>query len=412
MDYGNTVIQAMRIVAVFFIAEILFAQDPVEVLAKARDKILSELPNQPNYTCVETIDRSYLSRSDPPSSPLSCERLSVDRKKGRDKLKLASTDRLRVEVALIDGREIYSWTGPGTFSQSVEEILQFGPAGTGAFGAHLIEIFGNPSVRFRLLEETGDALEYGFRVPIEASRLVVKAGMDWRPAGYDGSFTIDRTSEEMRRFTMDSDELPPETSICEANITNEYPSPKTGSLLLPHVSRSHNILRDATETESVSTFSNCRESIVASSRNGANGDTVLPKGISFELALAAPIDSNSAAAGDVISAALTKPILWPKSATLLAPAGSKVIGRIIRMEHYLAPKEFFLVSMAFDTLQADDKVFRFHARSAGTAGSAWIGQHPDNWPMGNFLFPTEGARLVIPSGYISKWVSVVLGSSR
>jgi hypothetical protein len=109
------------------------------------------------------------------------------------------TNRLRVDIAEV----IYSWTGSREVSRSVEEILQWGPTGTGAFGAHLIDIFSNPSVRFRALGEKEQVLEYGLRVPSEASPLIVRAGTEWRQAGYSGSLNIDRSSLEIRRFTME-----------------------------------------------------------------------------------------------------------------------------------------------------------------------------------------------------------------
>jgi len=222
MDYGEPVKRAIGLIAIA-----AFAQDPFETLERARDKMLSQIPTRPRYTCVETIDRSYFSRRSLLASPATCERLSADRKQGRAKLRLDATDRLRVEVAVTQGTEIFSWTRPASFSYSLEQILQFGPTGTGAFAAHLLDIFSNPSVRFRTMEEGGENLAYAFRVPIEASHLLIKAGAQWRPSGYSGSFTIDPRSLEMRRFTMQSDELPPETSLCEVSTTNEYQDEKT-----------------------------------------------------------------------------------------------------------------------------------------------------------------------------------------
>jgi len=169
--------------AIGLVAIAALAQDPFETLEKARDKMLAEIPTRPRYTCVETIDRSYFSRHSLLASYPSCERLSADRKAGRAKLRLDATDRLRVEVAVTQGTEIYSWTNPASFSYSVEQILQFGPTGTGAFAAYLIDIFGNPSVRFQALEKQSENLQYSFRVPIEASRLLIKAGTQWRSAG-------------------------------------------------------------------------------------------------------------------------------------------------------------------------------------------------------------------------------------
>jgi len=381
--------------AIGLIAIAAFAQDPLETLQRARDKMLSEIPTR--YTCVETIDRSYFSRRSLLSSPPSCERLSADHKAGRTKLRLDATDRLRVEVAVTQGNEIYSWTRPASFSYSLEQVLQFGPTGTGAFAAHLIDIFSNPSVRFRTLEEGGENLEYAFRVPIEASHLLIKAGAQWRPSGYSGSFTIDPRSLEMRRFTMESDELPPETSLCEVSTTSEYQEEKTLGLLLPSVSRSHDILRDGTETDFVTTFSDCREAQPLPSARETAQDLALPEE-TFELALLTPIDPATAAAGDAISARLTEPILGPKSSEVLAPAGSTVTGRIVQMEHRRFPRGYFVVSMAFDRVQAGGKFFKLRIKSNGNRAAT----NPE-WPMGTFFFPAKNSRYVIPAGFRSKW---------
>jgi hypothetical protein len=403
MDYGSPVRLAPVRLVMVFIALTVFAQDPSDTLAKTRDKILSAAPRSRAHACIETIDRSYFSRYNynPLSSTPSCERLSADRKKGRPKLRLDSTDRLRVQVTLTQGREIYSWTEPGAFSRSVEEILQWGPIGTGAFAANLLDIFADPSVRFRILDEKEQSLEFGFRVPIEASHLIVRAGTEWRAAGYEGSLSIDPRSLELTRFTMESGELPPETTMCEVSTTNEYQGDHSAGLLLPRVSRSHHIMRDSTEAERVTTFSNCHELTASSYAREPDGDLELPERIPFELALTAPIDTASAAAGDIVSARFTKPVL---SSKLRVPIGSSTVtGRILRMEHRLVPKEDFVVSIAFDRVQVGGTALRLHARSDGKA-SLVLTESREVWPQGTFVFvPGRNSRYVIPAGYTSKW---------
>lgn len=395
MDYGESVKRAIGLIAIAALA-----QDPSAMLEKARDKMLSEIPTRPRYTCVETIDRSYFSRRSLFASSPSCERLSADRKAGRAKLRLDATDRLRVAVAITQGTEIYSWTGPTSFSYSLDQILQFGPIGTGAFAAHLIDIFSNPSVRFQALEDRGENLAYSFRVPIEASHLIIKTGTEWRPAGYSGSFTIDPRSLEMRRFTMASDELPPETSLCEVGTTNEYQGEKHLDVLLPSVSRSHDILRDATETELVTTFSDCRESPQPPSGSAITLDLALSQQ-TLELALSTPIDTTTSAAGDIISARLTEPILLPRSPQVLAPAGSTVTGRIVQMQRRLFPGNYFVVSLAFDRVQVDGKFFKLRIKSNVNRVAT-----NSEWPMGTFSFPATNSRYVIPAGFKSKWTTV------
>src|SRR5580692_7622609 len=153
--------------AIWLAATAALAQDASRPLEEARNKIMAKAAHLPTYACVETIDRSYYSRTNTPDPPPSCERIDIDRKKGRSHMKLDSTDRIRVAVAVTGDRELYSWTGSAPSSYSVEDILRPGPIGTGGFAGHLLAIFRNPSVQFRVLGERADATEYGFRVPIE-----------------------------------------------------------------------------------------------------------------------------------------------------------------------------------------------------------------------------------------------------
>src|SRR5277367_3818733 len=82
MDYCS----AMRRLAMSIVAlAALRAQDPEDVLAQARDKLLPRVPRGSKFVCTETIDRSYFHRGTPPLSPPSCEQISINRKKGRNK---------------------------------------------------------------------------------------------------------------------------------------------------------------------------------------------------------------------------------------------------------------------------------------------------------------------------------------
>ena len=204
------------------------------------------------------------------------------------------------------------------------------------------------------------------------------------------------------RLLAQSEELPPETMMCELSTTNEYQGENTLGLLLPIVSRSHNIMRDTTETDRVTTLSNCRESTAPPSTREPDAALVLPERIPFELALATPIDTASAAAGDVISARLTGPLLG-SSGKVLAPTGATATGRIVRMEHHLGPRNYFLVSMAFDTLQVSGAEFRLYARSYWNGDAMLSRQEHEDGPMGTFLFPGGTSRYVISAGHKSEW---------
>jgi hypothetical protein len=179
------------------------------------------------------------------------------------------------------------------------------------FASHLLDVLSNLAVRFQVLDERPDALEYGFRVPVEASHVVMGAGREWLPTGYNGSLWIGRDSLDVRRLTVDTEELPPQTLMCKSNMVLEFPSRQTAGPLwfVPTQTRTHDILRDATEIDSVSTISGCREVPPAPASRPLRQGAPLPGGLHVTLNFDADIDWDEAAAGDSISATVTLPIL-------------------------------------------------------------------------------------------------------
>jgi hypothetical protein len=97
----------MRLAVWALAAVAAFAQDASRTLEQARDKILSQITHLPKYVCVETIDRSYFSRPNPPDPPPSCEQIAIDRKKGRNRPKLDYTERVRVAVTFTRDRRFF-----------------------------------------------------------------------------------------------------------------------------------------------------------------------------------------------------------------------------------------------------------------------------------------------------------------
>jgi hypothetical protein len=389
------------------------AQDASRALEEARDKILSQVTHLPKYVCVETIDRSYFSRPNPPDPPPSCEQLAIDRKKGRNRPKLDYTDRVRVAVTFMRDREIFSWTGSEPASYSVEDILNPGPIGTGAFAAHLIDVFSNPSVRFRLLGEAPEMVEYGFQVPVEASHYSVGAGAEWLATGYSGSFRIERETQTIGRFTVETDELPRQTSLCEISSTLEFGAATGG--LTPGKSTTHDVLRDTSETDSVTTISDCREMPATSPPPKLRADAPLQPGIVLSLVFNAPIDSGVAAAGDVISATVIEAYSAETKAVEISHLkDATVSGRIVRVEHWmgrLGEPAYFVISVAFDTLQVNGVVSPFYAKCFGrpkgvsrpiTRGIAGHGVR--DW-SGSFMFTTRAPHFVVEMPFYTKWLT-------
>jgi hypothetical protein len=406
--------------AIWLAAAAALAQDASRPLEETRNKIMAKAAHLPTYACVETIDRSYYSRTNTPDPPPSCERIDIDRKKGRSHMKLDSTDRVRVAVAVTGNRELYSWTGSAPFSYSVEDILRPGPIGTGGFAGHLLAIFENPSVQFRLLGERSDAIEYGFRVPIESSHYSVDAGAEYLVTGYSGSLYLSRESQDIGRLSLETDELPKETSLCKTSSLLDFGSRETAGWLAPGKSMLHNVLRDAGETESVITLSDCSERKAKPAAHASATAAPLRPGVVVTMVFNDPIDSDVAAAGDEISATIDEAHLPGEEAGDLPPLkGATVRGRIVRVQHWTARQgqpATFLFAIAFETVEMNGVVSPFYAKLIGQRVRSKVvplmrGTFTamKDWP-GKLIFESPAPRYVVEAPFYPVWLTTAPGA--
>lgn len=421
---------------------------PDEVLAAAREKLDLMTRRLPKYACVETVERSYFRRANPALPRPDCDRIAGDKKRGRYKLKLDFMDRVRLDVAAAEGQEIYSWAGASRFdSNDIGRIVGEGPTGTGAFGTYLIEVFDNEGAHFQYLGERPldgrSFFEYRFQVPRDASHYRVRTREGWYITAFDGSFQIDPESAELRRLTIRTDELPPETTMCEAASILDYRRVRIGEgdFLLPLESQLQIVQRDTGETISVTTFSACREYHAESTiRFGAGVEeagfaahpdgrapAALPAGLTVPLALAAAIDTATAAAGDTVLAMVAHPVREPKTKATLIPAGAMVHGRITRMRRKFGSAPGFVISISFDTLELNGVASPFCAildrseewqiarlLNRGIPRRIELPPPPPGLTGigGSLLFPTAASHHRVPAGYQSKWLTVEPAAKR
>src|SRR5579883_2331030 len=111
----------------------LIAGTPEETLRQALDRLRAATASLGRYACIETVERRYFQ-----PAPGACTAPDAA-------AHLEALDRLRLEVTVSDGREIYSWPGATRFdSRDVSDIIREGPIGTGSFGTHLLAVIDNP----------------------------------------------------------------------------------------------------------------------------------------------------------------------------------------------------------------------------------------------------------------------------
>src|ERR1035441_2270332 len=130
-----------------------------ELFKQARTKVLDNSKRMPRYTCVETIDRTQYQ---PSGKVQGCQ--------PPGKGNLVMRDRLRLDVAVVNGGEIFSWAGAGKFeSHDVGSIVGGGASGSGEFGGFLMSVFGNETDQIRYGGQRNDFAVFNFTVPLAKS---------------------------------------------------------------------------------------------------------------------------------------------------------------------------------------------------------------------------------------------------
>lgn len=415
-------------------------EDPVEILVRLRDQVLAHGALIPNHTCVETVQRD---RYEPAAGRLakSCDAIVARRKQSGFpmSLRLDSTDRLRLDVALASDREIYSWAGAARFEEGeIDELIPEGAIGTGPFASMLLAIFQTASPRFVFEGDTTmDArrlMEYSFSVPLEESHYRVKAGKEWVTTGYTGTLLVDPQTAELVRLAVRTEELPAATTICETQTTLDYGMVPLGGVdyLLPKATRQRFIGRDGAEGENAIAFASCREyrgesSVTFGEKTTASGGAggaasqpyELPAGLPFTVELTATLHGDQAAAGDRIEGRLVKPIRDARHEKTLVPEGTRVEGRLMRVETRHAHPEL-IVALRWESLEINGVKAPFRAmpnrraedlKTRGQGGLRQRGMEielplPSESRYGVYHFPGEKA--AVTSGFRSEWVTAQL----
>jgi len=399
--------------------------DPAELLAKARDLIVTRAKRLPDYVCVQTVNRQHFKHLNRQWRPPSCAQIAAFNHEHPLDLALDSADRLRIELKVSQGMEIGAWPGESQLgARSVFDLASGGAYGTGTLGTFFGDIFERGGAIYNYMgETTAGGLKlaaYRYHVPAGSSHYEVKTGSDWIATAFSGIFWIDADSLDLRRLMVDANELPPESGGCEAETTVEYQKAKVGAgeFLLPVRSSMHMVMTDATEARTTAVYSGCREyhgeatirfdnaAVAGEVQSAAAPVAPLPPDLPLSLALTSPIDTDTAAAGDIVTAKLRKPVRTPKE--VVAPAGATVEGRIIRMEHRLETPRHFTISLLLEKLEVHGVAAPLYARLDGGDESTTIVLPPmgQSHLVAALVFTTDKSRYIVPAGYQTNWVTV------
>ncbi len=332
-----------------------------ETLLLARIKVRMEehLRRQPDYTCLLTVERS--------------RRRAPARRFQR-------LDTLRLEVALVEGKEMFSWPGEGAFQdRDLRTLVPTGTIGTGSFALHARSVFLSGWPRY---EKVGEewlggrlCLRYDYSVSLPGSRYYLKVGELKAVVPYHGSFWVDAGTLDLVRLLVRADLIPAELELESVTETIDYAVTRIGrsEFLLPRSSETVLVDLGGNEHRNRTVFTDCRQ--YAGESFLSFGDppepelpaakpvpvrVELPENTYLDLELQTTIDGEKSRIGDPVLAVLRSPVKRGKQVVM--PKGALARGRLLHLERVSGRVTWYVVAIRFDTLESQDRRALIRAR--------------------------------------------------
>jgi hypothetical protein len=414
------------------------APDPAQVLQATSERLLADLKRMPRYTCVQTITRTYYETKHR-LDRASCSTLISEHDTRKKKLAVEGWDRLRLEVALVEGNSVYSWVGAPRFSDdTLDKLAGSGPLGSGDFGVFLNGILSHATLDFqgeRVVNGTR-LFEYSYEMPIGKSSYRVKVPDGWKATGYDGTLLLDPQANDLVQLVVRTDELPSASSACRATSEVSYRRAPIHErmVLVPRETKLYTINTTGNESMSETSYANCRE-YTSTVKMIFGGETIsaspgpstatpaaetpapLPAGLHFTAHITTPVDFDTAAAGDPIEAILITP-MRDKNKAVVAPAGARLHGRLRTIKVSTKAFDTFQVGVQFESIEIEGRNVPLSAIFYAPSRAIFVGGNPyrmrflepaDSFVGGTFFFNEIPLR---PKQFDSEWITVTPGEKK
>jgi hypothetical protein len=410
--------------------------DPMQLLVQLRHKVANSISRIPRYLCTETVERQTFQLPLRALSVVSCPKIMSAVQDSKKKAQLLYTDRLRLDVAVIDKQETYSWVGEGRFGdQSLGDLVNAGLTSTGSFGSFLEAIFVGDGATFSYLGESKldnrRVLQYGFQIPLPHSTYRISNAWLKRFTAYSGSFTADAETLDLLKLELHADPIPFELGFCEVSTEMDYTKLRMNNLdfLLPAEATTLLIGSDGHQSVNRTVFSSCHQFLGESKlmfEDQPTGPTIsrttpqavqIPPGETVLIGLAEKIDPATAGAGDPVKGRLTQPVEIP-ALRLTLPKGTVLHGRICELVVRYGDAATLNFGLKWETMEFGGINQTVHlSLKAATRGTAktddievrqpsLILGAPIDESIGYLSFPWVKKNYQIPAGFESRWVSL------
>ncbi|MDQ2949945.1 MAG: hypothetical protein M3Y27_29080 [Acidobacteriota bacterium] len=337
------------------------AFDPQAFLERVSARVASNVQHMPRYSCEEVVERFwYRSREAGPGC--------AAKRSEKIGLALLRSDRLRLDVAIGSGREMFAWHGDRSFrAGDIDELVRAGPIGSGTFFSFLSNIFAEDraTAEFRGMKDHDGAKSavFGYDMPVDNSTFQVRTESGKEVVGYDGSFSVDVATGNLRTLEVHSNNLPKDTLICSVDIQVDYSTTRLGhsDLELPDT-----VVMDIADfnhgrTHTVTSYRQCREFVGESvlrfddnppretARARPRPILAVPAGRSLKIRILSSIHPETAWGGDRIDGVLLTDVEG-ENGSVLVTKGTPVSGHLLRVER-LEPRGYaYNIDLQFDEI--------------------------------------------------------------
>ncbi len=344
------------------------------MLRQIRQTVAAAIARSDNYICAQDLSRFYYVV---PSSNMSCHQPPAV-----PPAPLRVQDRLKLDVAVSEGSEIYSWHGEHKFSAtSVGEVVREGPISSGSFNGYLRNIFGGDrGITFvyqgRSTFDGVDLYHFDYQVPLAVSHYELQAGKEFILTPFHGSFSAKAGSFELYSLTVtaNGDQIPPKSDICasETRLTYQLVKISNHDSLLP---ASFDLLigsRTGIFTESKGSYSECHEYAGESTVHFDMDDTgkgtaaapelasePLRPGLYLQIALRGELDEDSVYAGLPVEAVLVRDARIAKGEKLMR--GATLRGTVTSFRVFHQPAHQVEMKIEFNSVTDGRKLYLCNA---------------------------------------------------
>lgn len=288
------------------------------LLGRIQNVVKENLSHLPNFTCVQTIERSA-------------------RTPNAKKYQLL--DNVRLEVALVEGKELYAWPGASKFEEKDLRDMVGGAIGTGDFALHARAIYLSGASKFTYMgveEIQGKkAHKFHYRVSVDRSGYTMRIGKAEGLVGYQGHVWNDAESLEMVRIDMTIDQIPEHIPLKEGRKTIEYGAMDIGGVrhVLPVAVEMTLVALNDGENRNRAVFTGCKQYSGESTLTfedpapeakpkEAVVTATLPQDLNVSMKLTQTLDLSKGAMGDPVTFEVTKDAM--KNGQVWLPKGAQV----------------------------------------------------------------------------------------